>query len=244
MPGKWSAVQSIQDVPLGTCAQLDYIEARLLAPSLPADLDGDSSTAYEITTLWRRIVSKWAPHDMHMNIGWNGLEPAGWIRQLAEEEVYDATMIGELAASVSDWFPAARAEFLEMTKLVRSSTADRSTYPKHWPIPSTSDSAIQGSLRGTSKLDPVVTESLLDQVMDDVQSWLIAELCDGRSQHRWAASCHFTVGYVQGQPTQHLALEWNVSAAHAYPITAEEAERICGPGLEVISTITAGPPGS
>lgn len=207
MPGTWSAVQSIDDVPLGAWAQLDYIEARLLPPSLPADLNGDFSTAYEITTLWRQIVSKWAPRDMHTNIGWDGLKPAGWIRQLYEDDVYDATLVEDLAVSVSEWFPAARAEFLQLTKLVRSDTADRSIYPKHWPAASTQESATQGSRSGTSKLGPLVTESLLDQLMDDVQSWLITELCDGRNHHRWAARCHFTVGYVHGQPTQHLALE-------------------------------------
>lgn len=180
---------------------------------------------------------------MHTNIGWDGLKPDGWIRQLYEGGVYDATLVVDLAMSVSKWFPVARAEFLQLTTLVRSDTADRSIYPKHWPVPSTQESAIQGSRSGTSKLGPLVTESLLDQVMDDIQSWLIADLCDGRNHHRWAAKCRFTVGYVRGQPTQYLALEWNVSVAHAYLITAEEAERICGQCQEAISTVAAGPSG-
>jgi hypothetical protein len=128
-----------------------------------------------------------------------------------------------VAMYLNGWYKDARSEFMDETKVFRIRMADDDEYAKHFPRGGMSKEQIRNlsTKTGDSKFYKGVRGAELDMLLPGIFEERFDLLMQTPAQ-RFAVDCLCVVGATAGHDTQIVAVETNLTIAHAYPISAEE----------------------
>ena len=137
------------------------------------------------------------------------------------------------AVNIQSWYATAAAGFAEQVANFAAPFSLPSERPKHYPPASarTEQDLRRSSRSGESVLAFGLGPNELGMLARSVESQFFDELWGG-AKYRGAVDCLTTVGFVEGEPTHYLAVEWTPQAVHAYPVSEREAVAWSGPRAE------------
>lgn len=131
------------------------------------------------------------------------------------------------AITMNDWYARARPSLLRKTVLLRAPVATKADHSKHFPKAGsrTDDAVRRDSTSGISYFQHRVDASLLHQWVRQAETERLDSFL-GVTSDRIAMDCHHQIGWVQGKPSQFIAIEWTTGLIHSYPVSEVEARAL------------------